>query len=222
LYAARRSRAQLESRSGTGGPGPDTLAPFTHRVLSGGTALTGSTEDGGRRQALDRFLAGVEQRAFRIALLSTRETEEALDAVQDAMLRLAQRYGERPEAEWPALFYRILQNRLRDAGRRRQVRQRYVQGQVAEDRPDPVMNHPGPEVQRPDRQVELADAGAALNGAVRVLPDRQREAFLFRAVEGYSVAETATLMGCSQGSVKTHLHRAVVALRSALEEHEHG
>jgi RNA polymerase sigma-70 factor, ECF subfamily len=174
----------------------------------------------GRKQALDMFLAGVEARAFRIALLSTGEREEAMDAVQDAMMRLAQRYGGRPEGEWPPLFHRILQNRLRDGGRRQTVRRRYVQAPVDQGAPDPVMSYPGPAVQRPDRQVALADAGVALEVAVRALPARQREAFLLRAIDENSVAATARLMECSEGSVKTHLHRAITALRVALEGHE--
>jgi RNA polymerase sigma-70 factor (ECF subfamily) len=152
-------------------------------------------------------------------MLSTGDREEALDAVQDAMMRLAQTYGDRPHGEWPALFHRILQNRLRDGGRRQAVRRRYVQAPVEEGRPDPVSSHPGPAVQRPDRQLALLDAGQALEAAVRSLPDRQREAFLLRAIDENSVAETAELMGCSEGSVKTHLHRAVTALRTALEDH---
>lgn len=180
--------------------------------------------DGGseRQRALDRFLTEVAQRAFRIALLSAGDREDALDAVQDAMLSLAQRYGERPSAEWPALFHRILQNRLRDAGRRRTVRRRHMATLHDEDGRDPIAELPGPARMDPARQVALAATGDALVIAVRSLPPRQREAFLLRTVEGCSVAETASLMGCSEGSVKTHLHRAVMVLREALEGHEHG
>src|SRR5438128_372862 len=77
-----------------------------------------------RKGELERFLASVEQRAFRIARITLRDDDDALDAVQDSMLKLARRYGNNPPDEWRPLFYRILQNRVRDFQRRRQVRNR--------------------------------------------------------------------------------------------------
>jgi RNA polymerase sigma-70 factor (ECF subfamily) len=170
--------------------------------------------------ALNRFLAGVERRAFRMARIALRHDDDALDAVQDAMLRLAQRYSGRDPAEWPALFYRILQNRVRDLQRRRMVRGRVMAllpwRRDAEDvDPDPVAEAadatPGPAA-----QVEGAALLEALETALHGLPARQREAFLLRSVEGLDVAATAAAMGCSDGSVKTHYFRAVQALRTKL------
>jgi RNA polymerase sigma-70 factor (ECF subfamily) len=170
--------------------------------------------------ALNRFLAGVEARAFRMARIALRHDEDALDAVQDAMLRLAQRYASRDPAEWPALFYRILQNRVRDLQRRRMVRNRVMAmlpwRRDAEDLAgDPVAeaadHSPGPAA-----QVEGGEMLAALEAALHELPARQREAFLLRTVEGLDVAGTAAAMGCSDGSVKTHYFRALQALRGKL------
>jgi RNA polymerase sigma-70 factor (ECF subfamily) len=170
--------------------------------------------------ALNRFLAGVERRAFRMARIALRHDEDALDAVQDAMLKLAQRYSRRDPAEWPALFHRILQNRVRDMQRRRMVRGRVMallpwRRDTEEMAADPVAEAPDP-APGPAAEVEGAALRHALEAAVHELPARQREAFLLRSVEGLDVAETAAAMGCSDGSVKTHHFRALQALRARL------
>lgn len=173
-------------------------------------------------RALDQFLSSVERRAFRIASIALRDPEEALDVVQDAMLQLARRYGSRPAAEWMPLFYRILQNRIRDSQRRRTVRNRlfaWWPGSTGGDESaeDPVLDAAdgGPE---PDAQVANGEALRELESAVAELPARQSEAFLLRTIEGLDVAATAAVMGCSEGSVKTHYSRAVHALRARLGE----
>lgn len=169
-------------------------------------------------------MAGVERRAFRIAQLALRDTDDALDAVQEAMLQLARRYAQRPEQEWPPLFYRILQSRVRDCQRRRKVRNRvmsFFSGQRDEDgeAPDPIESAPDPHQVDPADQVVQGSAMQALEAAMESLPARQREAFLLRILEGLDVAETARAMGCSEGSVKTHLSRAMHSLREMLKEH---
>jgi RNA polymerase sigma-70 factor (ECF subfamily) len=177
-----------------------------------------------QRAALDRFLAGVERRAFRMALFTVRDTDDALDIVQDAMVRLVRQYGGAPAAEWRTLFYRILRTCILDHHRRRSVRQRLLtwwqqpaDGNDQED--DPIASVAGPDSAVPDKHVALGDAMAALDAAVRSLPVRQQEAFLLRTLEGLDVAETAAVMGCSEGSVKTHYSRAVHRLRAALGDH---
>lgn len=173
---------------------------------------------------LDRFLRGVEQRALRMARFALGDPDEALDAVQDAMLSLARRYGRRPGEEWPPLFHRILQNRIRDGWRRRAVRARFA------GRPGPKTDGedtgedaferiPAPATADPVRAAAGRAAMMALSAAVSALPPRQREAFTLRVLEACDVAETARLMGCSEGSVKVHLHRATQALRTVLEAH---
>lgn len=172
---------------------------------------------------LDRFLAGVERRALRVAEIALRDREEALDVVQGAMLRLARSYGRRPSQEWPPLFHRILLNGIRDAQRRRSVRSRLFGflPQHRDDRPDddtdPVERIPdgGPD---PERQVMAGQAMQRLETALGELPTRQQEAFLLRCLQGMDVAEAAAAMGCSQGSVKTHYFRALQALRAKLDE----
>jgi RNA polymerase sigma-70 factor, ECF subfamily len=174
-------------------------------------------------ETLEHFLAGVERRACRIAQMALRDRDDALDVVQDAMLRLARSYGCRPSAEWRPLFYRILYNGIHDKQRRRTVRSRLfglLPGARAEEdgpREDPLERvadgAPGP-----DRQLMANEAMQCLEAALAALPGRQREAFTLRCLEGMDVAETATAMGCSEGSVKTHYFRALQALRAALGE----
>jgi RNA polymerase sigma-70 factor, ECF subfamily len=173
-----------------------------------------------RSRALNQFLAGVELKAFKIAQAALRHEDDALDAVQDAMLQLARAYSGRPEQEWKPLFYRILENRIRDMQRRRSVRGRVMawlplRGEDDDDELDPIAQAPSPEPQVV-RRLELDEAVGALERALEQLPRRQQQAFLLRTLEGLDVAETAAAMGCSEGSVKTHYFRAVQALRAQL------
>ncbi|HEY5807522.1 MAG TPA: RNA polymerase sigma factor [Povalibacter sp.] len=168
---------------------------------------------------LNRFLAGIERRAFRIARIALRNDDDALDAVQDAMLKLARSYAQRPSAEWPPLFYRILQNRIRDGQRRRQVRNRFfawLPGTADDENDiDPVEAAPADGVGAVE-QLMANEAIAKLEHSIARLPARQQEAFMLRNLEGLDVAQTAAAMGCSEGSVKTHYSRAVHTLRAEL------
>jgi RNA polymerase sigma-70 factor, ECF subfamily len=172
-------------------------------------------------RALNAFLADVERKAYRMALIALRHEQDALDAVQDAMLRLSRRYANRPQAEWRPLFYRILQNRIRDAQRRRAVRSRVMAwlpwGAADEVTADPLEHAPDPSP-GPAVHAEGDQIMQALQAALQKLPARQRECFLLRSLEGMDVAATATAMGCSDGSVKTHYSRAVHSLREQLGE----
>jgi RNA polymerase sigma-70 factor, ECF subfamily len=188
-------------------------------ALHGDVDLTDSSQQT-RSRALNQFLAGVELKAFKIAQAGLRHEDDAHDAVQDAMLQLARAYADRPAEEWKPLFYRILENRIRDMQRRRTVRGRVIawlpfRGDEDEDEPDPIAQAPSPDPEPPQR-LELDQAMSVLEKAVGELPRRQQQAFLLRALEGLDVAETATAMGCSEGSVKTHYFRAVQALRAQL------
>ena len=170
---------------------------------------------------LDAFLGAVERRAFRFAELQLGHREEALDAVQDAMLRLVTHYRDKPATEWTPLFWGILRRRIVDLQRRRKVRS-IVVGWLGGGRDgdgdelpawEPAEPGPGPfEVARD------AQSYTDMAAAVKQLPRRQREAFMLRVLEGLDVAETARAMGCSEGSVKTHLSRAMHHLRDQLED----
>lgn len=173
------------------------------------------------KQALDRFLAGVERRAYVRARLATRDGEEALDVVQDAMLTMIRSYAGRPESEWGPLFHSVLQSRINDWRRRTRVRSRWrvwLTGNEDTD-DDPLQNLPDAASPDPMAQTAGRKTLGALERALAALPARQREAFLLRVWEGLDVAQTARAMGCSEGSVKTHYSRAVQALRAQLGDH---
>jgi RNA polymerase sigma-70 factor (ECF subfamily) len=175
-----------------------------------------------REAKLNHFFAGVERRALRIAEISIRDRDEALDLVQDAMIKLARNYAGRPAEEWTPLFYRILQNRIRDWQRRQAVRNRVMVwfGRGNDDNDfDPVAAAPDPAGRTPDEELQSHEAMLSLEDAIGALPGRQREAFMLRTFEGLDVAGTAAAMGCSEGSVKTHYSRAVHSLRESLGEH---
>ena len=163
----------------------------------------------------DAFLREIGARAFRFAEIGLRQREDALDAVQDAMVKMLG-YRSRPADEWSPLFWSILRNRITDMQRRSRFRLRWLlpgssdrDGDPvdwADDAPDPQRNHDGRE------------AWTRIRAALRGLPERQREAFTLRVLEELDVAETAQVMGCSEGSVKTHLSRARAALQKQLED----
>jgi RNA polymerase sigma-70 factor (ECF subfamily) len=173
-------------------------------------------------------LAGVERRAYKQALFAVRDEDSALDIVQDAMLKLAEKYAAKPLAQLPLLFHRILQNTIRDYYRRQKVRSlwttlfsSFYHGDDEEER-DPLETlHPGDASKPADgplEQLEQAQIVAIIEQALESLPGRQRQAFLLRYWEDMDVAETAAVMGCSQGSVKTHCSRATHALAAILKQ----
>jgi RNA polymerase sigma-70 factor (ECF subfamily) len=177
-----------------------------------------------QRAAMERFLVEVERRAYRMAQLAVRDADDALDIVQDAMLKLARHYAQATPSDWQLLFFRILKNCILDHQRRQSVRRRFLawfpRGADGEDDDeDPIAFAPGAPSDRPDHRVAMADAMDALEQAVANLPARQQQAFLLRTFEGLDVTATATVMGCSAGSVKTHYSRAVHSLRESLGEH---
>lgn len=162
----------------------------------------------------------MERRAFVLARLGLDDREDALDAVQDAMFRLVRHYAHKPAEEWAPLFFGILRRRIVDLQRRRTVRRRlFAFFDRADDECDMAADVPDPAAATPDDIVARDRALGALGSALRKLPARQQQAFLLRVLEGLDVAQTAAAMGCSEGSVKTHLSRALANLRNLLEEH---
>jgi len=180
------------------------------------------------RTELSAFLESVEKRAFKQAMFAVRDEEAALDIVQDAMLRLAEKYGHRPPAELPLLFHRIMQNAIRDYYRRQKVRSLWTTllssltpGRGDDEDQDPLetlQSAEGSNVEEaPAEQLERTQVLEIIEQELKRLPERQRQAFILRYWEELDVAETASAMGCSEGSVKTHCSRATHALASALK-----
>jgi len=171
---------------------------------------------------MESFLESVQRRAFRIAHFATGTDEDALDIVQESMLALVRRYGAKPEKQRKVLFYKILRNKIRDWHRRQAVRNRWriwlkpKNSEFADDTSDPLGNVPDNFSKTPVEQLIMEDTVNAVDTAVRKLPARQQQAFLLWAWEDLSVAETAAVMSCSEGSVKTHYARAIQKLRQML------
>jgi len=172
---------------------------------------------------MDQFLATNERRAYRICLLATGQQADALDIVQDAMLKLVKSYAKRDPNEWPALFHRIVQNTIKDWYRKEKVRRRWRQWFTRHDEDDEhedgLEQQPQNGTHQPDELIGQAIAMDHLDEQIKKLPLRQQQAFLLRQWEGLDVASTAQAMGISEGSVKTHYSRAVHKLRETLEEH---
>ncbi len=172
---------------------------------------------------MSEFLASVERRAFKQSVFAVKNDESALDIVQDSMMKLAEKYADRPPEELPMLFQRILQNTIRDWYRRSKVRSTWTSnfsafgsGDEDDAERDFLETLEAEDTSSipvsPAGQLEQAQTLTIIEEAVEKLPPRQREAFMLRYWEELDVAETADAMGCSEGSVKTHCSRAVHAL----------
>ncbi len=176
-------------------------------------------------QELTDFLKDVEIRAFKRAAYHLRDDEAALDVVQDAMMKLARQYADRPVTEYPMLFQRILSTTMLDWFRRRKVQSALFSSVHELPGGDDtgfdalealITSQESGRVESAERTAERTQVLHAIEQEIQSLPARQREAFLLRYWEEMDVAETAKIMGCSEGSVKTHCSRAVHALAKAL------
>ncbi|HEY3146270.1 MAG TPA: RNA polymerase sigma factor [Dongiaceae bacterium] len=177
-------------------------------------------------QEISAFLAEVERRAFKQAMFAVRDEDSALDIVQDAMLKLTEKYAAKPAAELPLLFQRILSNATMDWFRRQKVRNAVMYNLSDFESPEGDDFDLLETLEAADGMLGSESAADSVGRAqilllieaeVAQLPARQREAFLLRYWEELDVAETAAVMGCSEGSVKTHCSRAVHALAKALQ-----
>jgi len=173
-----------------------------------------------QRLELDKFLASIQKRAFRMAEIATGNREDAFDILQDAMCKFVEKYSKRNIEEWMPLFYTILQSRIRDWYRRETVRNRFRVwfGSPSEERETDSMEKVSDEKMRtPEQQLQNSQRMNVLDQAIRQLPIRQQQAFMLRVFEGLDVAQTARVMSCTTGSVKTHYSRAIHTLREKLE-----
>lgn len=170
---------------------------------------------------LSDFVEAVERRAFKQAMFAVRKEEVALDIVQDAMIKLAERYAGKPFAELPMLFQRILHTTILDHYRREKTRERILSlfpglAHRADGEDYDILDADNVAVESSEDTVARRQLLATIAAEVGKLPARQRQAFLLRYWEDMGVAEAALAMGCSAGSVKTHCSRAAATLAKAL------
>jgi RNA polymerase sigma-70 factor, ECF subfamily len=176
-------------------------------------------------QELSDFLESVERRAFKQALYTVKNEDAALDLVQEAMIRLAEKYGNRPPEELAPLFTRILQNLTLDYHRRHKVQSTWTSlfssffkdDEDDHDILDTLVANTGTLQNSAETELERTQIITIIEDEIKKLPGRQREAFLLRYWEEMDIAETAAVMGCSEGSVKTHCSRATHTLAQALK-----
>lgn len=196
-------------------------SPFTTGHSNAVIKLASDTE-------LSDFLKSTERKAFKRAYYHVRDEEAALDIVQDSMIKLCTNYADKPLSEIPLLFQRILSNTVLDWFRRRKTRNSLFSNQD-DFESDENQGHfdlkdvaaseaDHPQSQSAEQFVGRLQTMEHIEKAIMNLPVRQREAFLLRYWEELDVAETAAVMGCSEGSVKTHCSRAISALNKTLSE----
>ncbi len=194
-----------------------TTSPFRLNGYSHDSSRNAAVKQRTAAGLINSFLAGVETRAYRIAYAATGNREDALDIVQEAMIKLVQKYSDRDESEWGPLFHRIVQSKIRDWYRRNKLRNGLRSLLSWGDGGDPLDNLPDQKPWGPDLQTQADQTISALEAAIHQLPLRQQQAFMLRCWEGLNTAETAKAMSCSTGSVKTHYSRALNTLRTRLE-----
>ncbi len=202
----------------------DTLLPIWRPVYRMDSQLATQQKAAEHRRALDHFLRGIERRALRMAELGCRNPQDAMDIVQDAMMAFVRAYGAneesaKPQADWQRLFYTVLDSKVADFHRRQSVRNRFRSffSFSADEEADQIQQVPDLDSVDALRQIADSQSRTRISSALRQLPDRQRQAFLLRIWEGFDVEQTAAIMKCSDGSVKTHLSRAMDKLRTLLE-----
>jgi RNA polymerase sigma-70 factor (ECF subfamily) len=207
--------------------GGDPKAGGRGRPANGGDPVGAVPEAGAHTSPMDRFLAGVEYKAFRIAVYALRDEQTALDVVQDAMFKLVEKYGGKPESEWPALFFTILNNRITDVRRWRKLHElggKTISLFRGHDDGDEDLLESGlgaalnPPRTQPEKAIFSVQLRRLIDEAMEDLSHRQRQVFMLREWQGMSVRDTATVLGCSEGSVKQHHFRAMRFLRGRLQE----
>ena len=175
------------------------------------------------RAALNNFFCRIERRAYLMAEIATRNPEDAFEIVQESMFSLVKNYAGRNEAEWPAIFHRILQNKIRDWYRKSRVRA-YWQGIFSGSGKRPEEGAPGEEavdrsMPTPQKKLELMQSINRLEDILRELPLRQQQVVILRVWEGLEIEAIAKILGCSKSSIKTHYMRAMKRIRKELEEY---
>ncbi|SEA53159.1 RNA polymerase sigma-70 factor, ECF subfamily [Desulfuromusa kysingii] len=171
---------------------------------------------------MEFFFKSIERQAYRMALFACSNQDDALDLVQDSMCKFVAKYRDKPEEEWKVLFYKILQNKIRDFYRKQSVRSRWrmwLKRDFEDADAEPLEQFPDPVNRTPEHETANQQMFTYLQQELKKLSLKQQQVFLLRAWEGLSVGETALAMKCSEGTIKTHYFRATEKLKKKLGEH---
>lgn len=196
--------------------------------LSSTDPLSEGATDALGYSTIEEFLKFIERRAFHMARISTNNVDDAHDIVQDTMYKLVEKYADKAPADWKPLFYTILRSKTTDYYRRNAIRDkvfpwRKPNSNESDDYLEPLINlSTSAGTDDPDSMLVRSERLQQLTSAIKQLPLRQQQAFMFRAWEGLSTLQTATAMGCTEGSVKTHYSRAMKRLRALLGDYYEG
>ena len=176
-------------------------------------------------EQLNQFFISHEKKAYSIALMSLRHQDDALDVIQDVMIKFVEKYKNKKTDLWAPLFYRMLHNRITDTHRANTKNKKFFKF-FDKSESDALENIEDTNEMDIINQIDNAMKIDNLQQALKALPNRQLQAFICRIWEGLSVAQTAQSMKCSQGSVKTHLFRALKNIRNQIntnhEVNNHG
>lgn len=172
---------------------------------------------------MEAFLKSVEKKAFRIIQIATADTDDALDILQESMMAFVRRYSTKDESEWRPLFYKVVQNKIRDWFRKEKIKRFLFFSTPLHRKEEPAIESApidtAPDLQNanPLTEAKTSQAMARLDIVLKQLPRREQQVFLLRAWEGLSTKETATAMKCTEGTVKTHYFRAISKLKEKLK-----
>ena len=172
---------------------------------------------------LDAFLKGTEKRAFRMAQLATHNDADAMDIVQEAMIKLVTHYSEKTVEEWRPLFFKILENRILDWHRKQSVMKKiffWRKDTADEANQNSISSEVEDRQFDPQSQLISEQIGKHLLACIEALPLKQQQCFLLRSWEGLSIKETSKIMGINENSVKTHYSRAMQKLKQHHEKLE--
>jgi len=206
----------------------DTHTTNAKAKLSSTDPLSEGATDALGYSTIEEFLKFIERRAFHMARISTNNVDDAHDIVQDTMYKLVEKYADKAPADWKPLFYTILRSKTTDYYRRNAIRDkvfpwRKPNSNESDDYLEPLINlSTSAGTDDPDSMLVRSERLQQLTSAIKQLPLRQQQAFMFRAWEGLSTLQTATAMGCTEGSVKTHYSRAMKRLRALLGDYYEG
>lgn len=167
---------------------------------------------------LDEFLRGCQKQAYGIAYLSTKHKSDSLDVIQNTMIAFVKYYHSKPEDQWRPLFYKVLQNKINDHFRSTKRWFNIFTNPKDEDSEESLFNRQESQIESPTQYFESDEIKENVSKAISELPERQRQAVIYRLWQGFSVKETAHIMKVSQGSIKTHLSRALSNLKGQLGE----